>query len=79
MLDMKTNRLIRFKLSLSSEQFLRVYQGMAKNVTTRTDDGQLIQFPAQHIKPFLTHAGIHGYFEMTFSPEHKFIGIKRLG
>ena len=75
---MSNNQIIRFKLSLSPEQFLQVYQGIAKNVTTRTDDGQVIQFPAQHIKPFLTHAGIHGYFEMTFSPEHKFIGIKRL-
>jgi Protein of unknown function (DUF2835) len=76
---MRNNQTIRFKLSLSSEQFLRVYQGIAKNVTARTDDGQVIKFPAQHIKPFLTHDGIYGYFEMTFSPEHKFIGIKRLG
>lgn len=70
---------VRFKLSLSSEQFLQVYQGIAKNVTARTDEGQVIKFPAQHIKSFLTHDGIYGYFEMEFSPEHKFIGIKRLG
>lgn len=72
------NHRVRFKLSLSSEQFLQVYQGIAKSVTARTDDGQLIQFPAQHIKSFLTHDGIYGYFEMTFSAEHKFMGIKRL-
>ena len=77
-LEMKNNHIVRFNLSLSSEQFLLVYQGIAKNITTRTDDGQVIKFPAQHIKPFLTHDGIHGYFEMEFSPEHKFIGIKRL-
>lgn len=70
---------VRFNLSLSSKQFLQIYQGIAKNVTTRTDDGQVIQFPAQHIKSFLTHDGIYGYFEMTFSAEHKFMGIKRLG
>jgi ribose 5-phosphate isomerase RpiB len=76
---MRNNQTIRFQLSLSSEQFLRVYRGTAKNIATRTDDGQVIKFPAQHIKPFLAHDGIYGYFEMTFSPEHKFIGIKRLG
>jgi hypothetical protein len=76
---MSNNQIIRFKLSLSSEHFLNVYQGIAKNVTTRTDDGQVIKFPAQHIKQFLTHDGIYGYFEMEFSFEHKFIGIKRLG
>jgi hypothetical protein len=75
---MRNNQIIRFKLSLSSEQFLRVYQGIAKNITTRTDDGRLIKFPAQNIKQFLAHDGIYGYFEMEFSPEHKFIGIKRL-
>lgn len=69
---------VRFNLSVPSETFLRVYQGVAKNITVRADNGQVIQFPAQHIKPFLTHAGIHGCFEMTFSPEHKFINIKRL-
>ncbi len=73
------NHIVRFNLSLSSEQFLQVYQGMAKNVTARTDEGKVIQFPVQHIKSFLTHDGIYGYFEITFSPEHKFIGIKRLG
>jgi transcription initiation factor TFIID subunit TAF12 len=72
------NHRVRFKLSLSSEQFLQVYQGIAKNVTARTDNGQVIQFQAQHIKPFLTHDGIYGYFEMMFSAEHKFMGIKRL-
>ena len=75
---MRNNQIIRFKLSLSSEQFLRVYQGTAKDIAARTDDGRLIKFPAQNIKPFLTQNGIYGYFEMEFSPEHKFIGIKRL-
>ena len=76
---MRNNQTIRFKLSLTSKQFLQVYQGTAKNIAARTDDGQVIKFPAQHIKPFLTHDGIYGYFEIEFSHEHKFIGIKRLG
>jgi hypothetical protein len=44
----------------------------------RTDEGKVIQFPAQHIKSFLTHDGIYGCFEMTFSSEHKFMEIKQL-
>ncbi len=76
---MKNNRTVRFKLSLSSEEFLCVYQGVAKNIVTRTDDGQVIKFSAQNIKQFLTHDGIYGYFEMAFSSENKFMGIKRLG
>lgn len=76
---MRNNHIVRFKLSLSSEAFLLVYQGIAKNISARTDDGQVIKFPAQHIKQFLTHDGIYGYFEMAFSAENKFVSIKRLG
>lgn len=73
------NQRVRFNLSVPSETFLRVYQGVTKSITVRADNGQVIQFPAQHLKPFLTHAGIHGVFEMTFSAEHKFMSIKQLG
>ncbi|MDD5215749.1 MAG: DUF2835 domain-containing protein [Methylococcales bacterium] len=76
---MKNHHTVRFNLSLSTEDFLRVYQGITKHIITRTDDGQVLKFPAQNIKQFLTHNGIYGYFEMAFSPDHKFIGIKRLG
>ena len=69
---------VRFNLSVPSETFLHVYQGVARNITVRADNGQVIQFPVQHIKQFLTHNGIYGYFEMMFSAENKFMSIKRL-
>ncbi|MGZ5044582.1 MAG: DUF2835 domain-containing protein [Methylobacter sp.] len=69
---------IRFTLKLSYDQYLKVYQGIVKNVSVIADDGRRIAFPAGRIQPFLTKQGIDGYFEMELTPENKFICIKKL-
>jgi hypothetical protein len=69
---------IRFALSLSYDQYLKVYQGIAKNVSVIADDGRRIAFPAGKVRPFLTKQGINGHFEMELTPENKFICIKKL-
>jgi hypothetical protein len=75
---MTTHQYIRFALQLSYDQYLKVYQGVAKNVAVIADDGRRIAFPAGRIQPFLTKQGIEGYFEMELTPENKFVSIKRL-
>lgn len=69
---------IRFALSLSYDQYLKVYQGIAKSVTVIADDGRRIAFPAGRIQSYLTKQGISGYFEMELTPENKFVSIKKL-
>jgi hypothetical protein len=69
---------IRFALSLSYDQYLKVYQGAAKNVSVVADDGRRVAFPAGRIQSFLTKQGINGYFEMELTPEYKFVSIKKL-
>ena len=73
-----TNQLIRFKLNLSYDQFLAVYQGAAKNVSAIADDGRRILFPARNIQRYLTKSGIQGHFEMELTPQNKFVGITRI-
>lgn len=75
---MTGNQFIRFKLHLEYDQFLAVYQGIAKNVIATADDGRRIQFPANNIKRYLTKEGIHGYFQMELSPQNKFVSISRI-
>jgi hypothetical protein len=72
------NKYIRFALTLSNEQFLQVYQGIAKNVQVIADDGKRVVFPAGRIQPFLTREGINGYFEMELTVDNKFVSIKKL-
>ncbi len=73
-----SNQLIRFKLNLGYDQYLAVYQGIAKTVVTIADDGRRIVFPASNIQSYLTRTGIQGYFEMELTANNKFVGIKKL-
>ena len=69
---------IRFALNLSYDQYFKVYQGIAKNVSVIADDGRRLAFPAGKVQPFLTKQGINGYFEMELTSENKFVSIKKL-
>lgn len=75
---MPGNQFIRFKLNLTYDQYLAVYQGMAKTVSALADDGRRIQFPAGNIQRYLTKTGIQGHFEMELTPQNKFVAITRI-
>jgi hypothetical protein len=68
----------RFSLQLSQQQFLRHYQGSASSVQVFSDSGQRLQFPASRLRPFLTHSGISGRFQMTVDANNRFVEIKKL-
>lgn len=72
------NRFIRFRLNLSYDQYLAVYQGVAKTITVTADDGRRVVFPAGNVQRYLTKSGIQGYFEMELTAANKFVGIKKL-
>ena len=75
---MSQHQFIRFSLQLPYDQYLKVYQGAAKNISVVADDGRRIAFPARNIQSFLTKEGISGYFEMELTAENKFVCIKKL-
>lgn len=68
---------IGFSLSLSNEQYLAHYQGYARSVSVLGENGQRIEFPAEHLRPFLTHTGISGRFEIDFDQQHRFVALRR--
>ena len=41
-------------------------------------DGRRIEFPAQHLRPFVAHGGISGYFEIEFDQTHRFRQLRRV-
>ena len=74
---MTTQRII-FKLAISAQAFLAVYQGHAKNISTIAIDGRRLEFSAEKVKRFLTRDGVYGTFEMELGEGHKYISIRRL-
>ena len=70
---------IRFRLAITAEDYLAYYQGRARAVKVRSEDGRNIEFPANSLQRYLTHQGIYGLFEIRFDDNHKLIGLDRIG
>jgi hypothetical protein len=69
---------ITVTLRMSLRRFQAYYEGTAKSVVVRADDGRVVQFPARVLRPFVTHSGIQGTFELTVTARHQFVSIRRL-
>lgn len=69
---------ILFWLHISADDFLHYYQDSSVQVSVTAEDGRRIQFPARHLRPFITPAGISGRFEMTLEADNKFVSLKQL-
>ena len=65
-------------IHISAEEFLRHYQGSAKQVACTSRDGRKVRFPTNILQPFVTRDGIHGSFQIFFDQHHKFQRIERL-
>jgi hypothetical protein len=68
---------ITVSLSISNEEFSRLYRGEARDVICTANDGRTVQFPANKLRRFLTHNGIHGNFKIYFSEQHRFLRIEK--
>lgn len=69
---------VRFAIKISADDYLFYYQGRARQVLVRAEDGRRVQFPASCLQPFVTHDGISGYFELQFDASNKFVGLKKI-
>ncbi len=65
-------------ISLTNDEYLRHYRGVAKNVVALSRDGRRIKFPADILRPFLLHNGVSGSFLIRFDDQGKFSDIQRL-
>ena len=67
-----------FHLNLSHDEISRYYQGHARQVSIRSDQGEVLRFAARHLRPFLTSSGISGRFELTTDQSNKFKSLRKL-
>jgi len=69
---------IRFRLKLSSAEFLAFYQGAAREVVAKALDGRTVRFPAAVLRPFVMHDGVHGVFALRFDGNNKFTELVKI-
>ncbi len=65
-------------IALSAERMKAVYQGHANRILIRGRDGTRVSLPAHHLRPFLTHEGVYGSFELEFAEQGQLLGLRRL-
>jgi hypothetical protein len=66
-----------FYLDLSNREFLPYYQGQVHAIVVTTSQGVKVQFPAMHLRQFLTAAGIRGKFCLK-TQNSKFFSLSRI-
>ncbi len=66
------------QLHISPDEFQRLYEGTAKVVSARSIDGRRVRFPANILRPFVTHIGISGLFRIQFSDDNRFQQIEKI-
>ncbi len=69
---------IPFSIELSYEKYTAFYKGYADSVVVRAFDGRKIQFPAEILKPYLTHNGINGHFVIHFDDQNKYKSLQKI-
>ena len=65
-------------LSISADEFVRLYQGTAKVVNTLSEDGRRVQFPASILQRHVTRSGISGRFVIEFDSDNRFSAIHKV-
>lgn len=71
-------RSIYVQLNIPPDEFQLLYEGVAKTVNARSLDGRIVRFPANILRPFVTHSGVSGTFAIHFSDENRFQNIEKI-
>lgn len=72
------NQRVVLDIVLSSAELQRYYGGEAHMVHAVALDGRSVRFPANLLRPLVTHNGVRGRFVIEFDEHGKFQSITRL-
>lgn len=70
---------LTFSLALPAQRWLRFYQGTARAVIVRAHDGRTVQFPAHHLRPFVSREGVYGEFRLRVDGNGRLVSLDRVG
>jgi len=66
-----------FFINITSADFLPYYKGKIHAIVVTTSQGVKVQFPAMHIRKYLTNSGIQGCFCLE-TKQNKFLSLNKL-
>lgn len=69
---------VTVELYIEPEEFVRLYEGSARTVVARAEDGRTISFPARILRPYVTGDGVRGRFRIEFGSDNRYRSIERI-
>lgn len=69
---------VTLDISISKDEWLKIYRGETNLVFAKSRDGRSIKFPANILSKYTTHNGVHGSFVISFNDAGKFQSIIKL-
>jgi hypothetical protein len=68
----------RFRLAIPADKYQAYYAGVARQVVVTLADGQRLQFPADALRSFVRHDGVHGEFRLRVDANNKLQALERI-
>lgn len=72
------NKIYTFSMNISAEKCLRYYQGSAKYIIVKADNGKTVRLPADAIHKFVTASGMQGRFRLEINHHNALVKLERL-
>jgi hypothetical protein len=66
-----------FGINMTSLEFLPYYQGRIKAIVATSNSGVRVEFPAMHLRNYLTASGIRGQFCLQ-TRDNKFLSLDKI-
>lgn len=70
-------REITVDLNIPADEYLAIYQGVARDILAVSRDGRKVRFPATSLQRYVTHNGISGTFTIYFDDDNKLMNVVR--
>lgn len=67
-----------FRLALGRDEIMLMYQGQARRLVVRTEQGLTIELGLEKIRPFVSVNGVHGHFRLVTQEDHRFVRLERI-
>jgi hypothetical protein len=65
-------------INIPAQDILQYYKGLVANVSAVALDGQIVQFPVNLLRPFMTYSGVQGRFSIKYNASGKCQEINKL-
>lgn len=58
--------------------YLSYYKGQTRSISVQATSGERIEFPAEHVRQYVSHDGVRGLFEICFDDQQRFISLTQI-